>query len=615
MYFTSKMLSQQPITYPNVGAPLGGLPQAGVGQVGQFPPQPGMAPGMLPPQQQYVAPPVAPVPAPAAPATTQSKISNDLDEIFGLAPTVPAAAPAAPLPTAGFQPTDVAGQLPLAAPAPFQQTPGFGVPPQALQPQPGLGIQQPVAQPGFNMSAPPAAPTPGMLPQVPQPAPISAPVAGLPTPSPLGGLPAPTGLAPAGVGMGMVPQPGIGAATTLPGGHFGTATSLQPTGDLSAGMLGLSVGGLTPGLQPTPALGTVGLTPGLGVGVGMPTGLDPSLMSLGAAAGGHDEISEVERKQRDSMKTIQKIKDEIMALKGQTETASMERRARDTAAQQAHTQAAAVAAAQPVIQNEHTRTQERDDENLARQLQAMEGAQPPRSSTTQYEGVGGVTQLEQEQRDLALAQEMQNQENKTRAAPAVPTRPAGGYSSSQAPSYGNQPQSYSSPSPSYGGGNTYNSNSSGTSYEGVGGVSRLEQEQRDMALAQEMQDQENRKSSQREQRQGGAPSYGSQASQGGDGEGVRFQSVSVCDTQTLDSVTYYIVQVTMTNGTSRKLQKRYSVFDTLHQKFTAGGYPGSNFPPKSMFKKTGQQAIELRRTQLNMWLSDLVEKVCIKIFY
>eukprot|EP01060_Flectonema_neradi_P022174 TRINITY_DN3045_c0_g2_i3.p1 TRINITY_DN3045_c0_g2~~TRINITY_DN3045_c0_g2_i3.p1 ORF type:complete len:632 (+),score=157.75 TRINITY_DN3045_c0_g2_i3:72-1967(+) len=607
------MLSQQPIAYPNVGAPLGGLPQAGVNQVGQFPPQAGVtAPMGVIPQQQYAMPaaqappPVpsvpAPVPAPApAPAPSQSKIADDFDEIFGFttpkpapaAPAVPEApAPVAPAPTAVYPPADVgtAGVPPTAA---FQATAatGYGIAPQGGQPAtagvPQTAFTVPAAAPAAGV-LPTTAPTVAGLPPtgVAQPSVNPAvPSSVLSNPA-LGGI-APTAAttptpAPALAGM---PTPGMVAGTTAPQfGALAPTPGLQPTPDLTTAMLGMNVGGAAAaGLQPTPGL-QPSLTPGLGAVGGVP--MDPSLMGVA----GNDELLEVERKQRDSMRAIQKIKDEIMALKGQTETASMERRARDNAAhQQAHAAQSAQVAAHSAIQEENKRMQERDDENLARQLQAMEGAQPPRSSTTQYEGVGGVSQLEQEQRDLALAQEMQNEENKsTRGSGAR----SGGYNSSQ-PAYSQrQAQSY---------GGSYGSNS-GTSYEGVGGVSRLEQEQRDMALAQEMQDQENRKSS---QRGGSSSNYGTNHQ--GDGETVRVQSVSVCDTQVLDTVTYYIVQVSMTNGKSWKLQKRYSVFDTLHQKFSNAGYPGSNFPPKSMFKVSGQ-GIEQRRAQLNMWLSDLVEK-------
>ena len=154
-------------------------------------------------------------------------------------------------------------------------------------------------------------------------------------------------------------------------------------------------------------------------------------------------------------------------------------------------------------------------------------------------------------------------------------------------------------------------------YEGLGNVSRLEQEQRDMDLAKQMQEKENlasRASEQDERPRGGSQFRGQHGGGGGGGGPPLPTHVSIPTFESRDGATFFLIEVILDNDDHYKVSKRYSQFDQLRQRVEASpfGKGGPAFPPKALTSSVATN--EQRRHTLASWLQDMVERVCIHVF-
>ena len=158
-------------------------------------------------------------------------------------------------------------------------------------------------------------------------------------------------------------------------------------------------------------------------------------------------------------------------------------------------------------------------------------------------------------------------------------------------------------------------------YEGIGGVSRLEQEQRDMELAQQMQSKE----SAPQQRQqpvardewGGAREQQRAHSPTSTFGSYPIHKVAIPSCENRDRNWYFRIEVEGEAGIQYSVYKRYSSFDDFQKRLETQGNAhlrtGPPFPPKSMTSKISSgssDAHSKRRQALQTWLQNVLEVVC-----
>eukprot|EP01064_Diplonema_japonicum_P028062 TRINITY_DN4232_c2_g1_i1.p1 TRINITY_DN4232_c2_g1~~TRINITY_DN4232_c2_g1_i1.p1 ORF type:complete len:616 (+),score=185.74 TRINITY_DN4232_c2_g1_i1:68-1849(+) len=558
----------QPAMQPGMGAPV---------QYGGVAPQQQVQPGqqqMQPMQQQ-----MQPAQQQMQPAQQMQPMQQQMQPTQQqMQPAQQQMPPAQQVPPQGLQQQ----QQPPSSGMSFDFDDLFGVPsgqpaptptptPTPTPGMPAMQQQMPLQPDMYPTQAPTPTPTPFPVPvpvPVPAPVPAAAPFDAstqqfqMPVQMPSADAPAPV---PAPVPQAAHPNPAFNAASPYP----------APTPAYAPAMPNMEMGASPAQQQP----------PSAAMNYSDPMAMQMMQMQMQP----HDDgLSEMERKTKSSVMKIQELKDSIAALKQQNDHAAMERESRTAPAgygqqvgvggypqpQVTH----AVPAPSPVA---FTGNASDLKEMFKRQFQGADDAvvndlaenviqghmsQDQAVEMLREMGQSAVTvRADRERKDEAYARELQRMEDSMPATRAPTT----------------------------------------TTYQGVGGtVSRVEQEQRDMALAQQMQQEEQTKSTTGPSR--GGSEWGDQSLYDPKGE-FKIASLSIPTYEIRDNVTFYIVEVTTIDGQKWSLPRRYSMFSALNDSITPPGHASPLFPPKVWVKMSAAQS-EQRRTQLGIWLNDVLMK-------